>query len=504
MTKGRKRRHESGTPQKEGGDGTGLQDAIEELKAFIEVKTGKAVEDIKNVLEQKIASIEESLNFAYASITESSQKLNKLEEKMRDMSAERNDIQNRLARLEYDSEEAEKVRRRPMLIFSGSDLHIPENDRALKPSVAAFINRLMEIEVDQGQITSVQRMTRNRLLVSFSSGARGSLRDQVYKAKARLRGHDLYINENLTPVRQEAFAFLLEMRRQGKISAVVTRGGEVLYAIGRNDGLSRVRSRDEAEYRLRQEVGRREDRSAPPAPAIPATAPATAPAAAAEGGAGPEPSRVPGGGGFRDRMGRLLMPGAGRAASSAEPAAAPAPTAAGHMPRPAATDRRESATPGAGEAGESGVTVGLVERDRPGPAHLEAPLRRSADRTPSRPADRADRPPISERTAAVPLPEGTDRPAGDRTPDSRRPLQEDGADSGDSTGGGSRPGGGERHLAATTAPSGNDPAVEMSLVSGPRAAAERGAPGPQRGDPATAAEAGPLAGGMRDIRTYWR
>ena len=122
-----------------------------------------------------------------------------------------------------------------MLIFSGADLHIPENDMALKPAIAALFNRFLELEVDQGQITNVQRTSRNRLLVKFSRDDRGSLRDQVYRAKARLRGHELYINESLTPTRQEALSFLLEMRRQNKISAALTRGGDVFYATSRTD-----------------------------------------------------------------------------------------------------------------------------------------------------------------------------------------------------------------------------------------------------------------------------
>ena len=134
---------------------------------------------------------------------------------MKNMSSEKDDIQQRLSRLEYQSEEANRLRRRPMLFFSGADLHIPENGMALKPAIATLLNRYLELEVDQGQITSVQRTSRNRLLVRCSRDDRGSLTDQVYRAKARLRGHVLY--ESLTPTRQEALSFLLEMRRQEKI-----------------------------------------------------------------------------------------------------------------------------------------------------------------------------------------------------------------------------------------------------------------------------------------------
>ena len=43
MTKQRKRRHESGTPQREEGE-PALTNAVSELKSFLETKTGEAVE----------------------------------------------------------------------------------------------------------------------------------------------------------------------------------------------------------------------------------------------------------------------------------------------------------------------------------------------------------------------------------------------------------------------------------------------------------------------------
>ena len=78
MTKRNKRRHESGTPEKEE-DG-----ATEELKAFIEEKTGEAVKEIKKALDQRIVGLEESLNFAYESITVTSQKVKELEKELKE------------------------------------------------------------------------------------------------------------------------------------------------------------------------------------------------------------------------------------------------------------------------------------------------------------------------------------------------------------------------------------------------------------------------------------
>ena len=57
MTKRSKRRHESGTPQKDEGEAA-LSDAVTDLKTFIETKTSEAVVEIKRTLDQRVASLE--------------------------------------------------------------------------------------------------------------------------------------------------------------------------------------------------------------------------------------------------------------------------------------------------------------------------------------------------------------------------------------------------------------------------------------------------------------
>ena len=492
MTKGRKRRHESGTPPKEDGAGAGLQESIEELKAFIEAKTGKAVEEIRKTFEEKLTGIEESLNFAYATIMETSQKLNQLEDKMKNLSFERDDIQRRLSRLEYESEEADRLRRRPMLIFSGADLHIPENDMALKPAIAALINRFLEVEVDQGQITHVQRTTRNRLLVKFSRDDRGSLRDQVYRAKARLRGHELYINESLTPTRQEALSFLLEMRRQRKISAALTRGGDVFYATSRTDRLIRIRSKEEAEYRLRQEHGHQDDRPEPPAPVTSAAASAPTVERRAEGrgrGRAPAPVSCAGGGpGGRDQL-----PGSVEAPPTAVPAAAPARTAEGHIPDTLVTGREGRADCFVLHAA-GGVALDRAGPDRTSPEHLGAPAGPG-------PAGRAL---ASERAEAVPVPEGPGGPDVYGGLDNGQAMQDEGEISEIRTSRESGSGCRERHLRATAEPRSAGRPTEMALVAVPAGAADRRETPMLQMEGVAAAESGRRAEGMRDIRTYWR
>ena len=57
MTKQRKRRHESGTPEKEGEEG--LPHAIADLKNFIEAKTDATIAEITKKFDQRITGFEE-------------------------------------------------------------------------------------------------------------------------------------------------------------------------------------------------------------------------------------------------------------------------------------------------------------------------------------------------------------------------------------------------------------------------------------------------------------
>lgn len=266
MTRRRKRRHESGTPQKEEEEGE-----TEELKAFIEEKTGDAVKEIKKALDQRIRGIEDSLNFAYESITVTSQKVTTLEQAMKDIYEEWGEMKSRVAQLEQHGEEMEKLRRRPQLIFTGSDLVIPSSDEGLMPAVTAFIDRVLELEVPPGEILQVNRLSRKRLLVKFARDERGSLRDRVFRSKYKLKGQKIFINENLTPMRQAALTRLL--REKKRLSTVHTSGGEVLFAVSRDDDLIRVRSAAEAEHVLQMlQIG--SSAPAAPHPTVPGIAPA--------------------------------------------------------------------------------------------------------------------------------------------------------------------------------------------------------------------------------------
>ena len=97
MTKQRKRRHESGTPEKEEG-------ATEELKAYIEEETSEAVKEIKKALDQRIIGLEESLSFAYASIETVSRKVCALESELKAMHEDWQSINYRLRQLEQERE----------------------------------------------------------------------------------------------------------------------------------------------------------------------------------------------------------------------------------------------------------------------------------------------------------------------------------------------------------------------------------------------------------------
>ena len=103
-----KRRHESGTPEKDEGE-PALTEAVLELKTFIEAKTGEAVVEIKKTLDRRIASIEESLNFAYESITAASHKVTRLEKELDMVRSECEQMKDRVVHLEKQGEERERI-----------------------------------------------------------------------------------------------------------------------------------------------------------------------------------------------------------------------------------------------------------------------------------------------------------------------------------------------------------------------------------------------------------
>ena len=395
-----KRRHESGTPEKDEGE-PALTEAVLELKTFIEAKTGEAVVEIKKTLDRRIASIEESLNFAYESITAASHKVTRLEKELDMVRSECEQMKDRVVHLEKQGEERERISRLSSLIFAGQDLHLPDSDDRLGSAIAAVLNRHLELEIRPGEIINIWRLKRNRVLVRFASGERGSLRDVIYRSKRKLKGLRIYINESLTPMRQKLFSDLLQKRKQGLISTVTTSGGEVLVAVGRGDELVRVRSWEDAEHVLKiiSVTSGNMVVDQPPHLSVPGAAPASraeralvtdpgmSAVAVAGGGetaaAGGERERAAAGGGWgvvaagnmvTDPHPRLTVPGAApasraeRALAADLGAAAVAAAGEGHE-RAAAGSGGGAAAAGCGR--DSGSPESAV---RTGPAGLDLPM----------------------------------------------------------------------------------------------------------------------------------
>ena len=174
-----------------------------------------------------------------------------LEKELDIVRSECEQMKDRVVHLEKQGGERERISRLSSLIFAGQDLHLPDSDDRLGSAIAAVLNRHLELEIRPGEIISIWRLKRNRVLVRFASGERGSLRDVIYRSKRKLKGLRIYINESLTPMRQKLFSDLLQKRKQGLISTVTTSGGEVLVAVGRGDELVRVRSWEDAEHVLK-------------------------------------------------------------------------------------------------------------------------------------------------------------------------------------------------------------------------------------------------------------
>ena len=491
MTKHRKRRHESGTPEK-GEDN--LSEAVLELKKFIETKTGEAVEEITKKFDQRMVSFEESLNFAYESITATSKKLSAAEKEIHRMNIDIEKVQSRLALLEQEKEEEERNKRLLVLIFSGEELHLPESSDRLDAVISAVINRYLELDVRPGQIIGTKRISRNRVLVKFVGSDRGSLRDLVFRAKGKLRGHKIYINENLTPTRQEAFNMLLHYRRQGCLATVLTHGGEVLFACSRGDKLIRVRNKEEVEMYVKELQDsspvphRPRPRSAGPDPApggsYSADGAVAAPGTRESRAAFPAYTEEPGAAGEAARRGQLEPPLAGRGdpdlsagrrdATEVEglrPRTATPVTAEAKAPesRPGVTSMPRAPDPGSSAALLSGGWTGASRRPEAGgpdggPPASPGPARTESGRTARGETGGTER---SRRPSSVPT---RSTGAGRSTP-----MEQD-------------------HLPS---------ARETTNSGGSRGAARavRGRTAPQNGQMVTGDGDGPWG---RDIRSYWK
>ena len=298
-------------------------------------------------------------------------------------------MKQRVGQLEQEREDAEKLRRRPQLIFAGRDLHIPKSDDRLIVTVVAVIDRLLELEVAPGQIVYVKRLQNNRLLVKFAGDERGSLRDEVYRAKHKLRGHKIFINENLTPIRQDALNMLLHERKEGRVSTVLTRGGEVLFALSRDDRLTRVRNREEAEYLL----------------SLSATHVAAAPPCSALPGGAPAPDRPRSRGPVRAVIaptdagalvrGRSAGAGAGPAPLHGVMESGEGPARGRHVARASPLDPPLPGRPGSGPRAAGRGGGGATEESLPEPMETSA-ARPGSDQSAARPSDLG--PPLMGRT----------------------------------------------------------------------------------------------------------
>ena len=422
---------------------------------------------------------------------------------MDDISSELEQLKLRVAQLEQEREEGERISRMPLLILSGQDLRLPENDERLMTVVVAVIDRLLEIDVHPGQIISVTRLPRDRLLVRFASSEKGSLRDLVFRTKGSLKGHKIYINESLTPRRQEAFNMLLQLRKQGLLSTVMSRGGEIFIAKEKGTRLTKIKNKNDAEVKLNQLLeqdshlsyarslgaapGAASARAGGPVPPLGAGS-----AAAAASGAGERAAGRPGAAPMQS-----MEEAGGGPAGAGGPVGAPclAPPLAGRRDPCPPADLR-----GGGErvAGAAAACIGGLagggpdsgrgtRSERPPRAQLSSP-----DRVQSRPEDRAGNlvsPPRRRAGAGVGEAGRGQYPGEERRHHGPRPASvpaEQG--SGDNMEAVGEQG---RHLPPTRGNSGGGGGAGTRTDSAEGTWGER----------AVSREGG--LGGMRDIRSYW-
>ena len=148
--------------------------------------------------------------------------------------------------------------RRPVLILSGGAVPPPveQKDAAGNtipedpaPVAVAFVNKVLpEVQLKRDDIATCFRVgNTKKLVVRFHCHGPNTPREKLYQGRFQLikrRGvpndQQLWINESLSPIRQNFMTALLEAKKGGRIHSVFTRNGQVFFRPSANAGTIRV------------------------------------------------------------------------------------------------------------------------------------------------------------------------------------------------------------------------------------------------------------------------
>ena len=192
-------------------------DTYTELKEFIVCELAKSVRDFKEANERRLTATDESLNFTHEAVVAVSKRQNSADADIFQLRKEMAEVRQRLREMELSEDRRLQQTRLTCLLFAGRELQRQNSREDAMRLIQSLVQRHLHHSMDHTQISTVARLKSGRVLVEFTSAAPGSDRDILFRTKTRLRGSGLYISESLTPRRQEMFADLLALKRDGII-----------------------------------------------------------------------------------------------------------------------------------------------------------------------------------------------------------------------------------------------------------------------------------------------
>ena len=220
----------------------GQSDICAELKTFITQENAKFVREIKDSNERRLTALEDSLSFAMDSLAAVSNRQRSADSDILELQRETADLKRRLQQMEISADGQQQAKRLVYLIFSGPAIQAQTRREDAAGLIRSVVQRYMNHSLDSSQVRTMFRLKTGKVLVEFTTADIGSDRDILFKSKSKLKGSGLYIAESLTPRRQGMFSQLLKLRKEGKISSVFTRQGNIFVCRSRDSAPTRIGS----------------------------------------------------------------------------------------------------------------------------------------------------------------------------------------------------------------------------------------------------------------------
>ncbi|XP_043246750.1 uncharacterized protein LOC122394155 [Amphibalanus amphitrite] len=209
-------------------------DICAELKEFIAQENVKCVKEIRDSNDRRLMAIEESLSFAMDSLKAVSDRQNSADMDIIQLQRETKELRRRLQQMELSEDRRQQEERRTSLIFSGPAIQTLTRREDAANLIRSRVQQHLRHSLDSSQVKAMIRLKNGKVLVDFTTAARGSDRDVLFRTKTKLRGSGLFISESLTPRRQALFADLLQLKKEGIIFSVFTRSGDILVCRSRD------------------------------------------------------------------------------------------------------------------------------------------------------------------------------------------------------------------------------------------------------------------------------